>query len=423
MTLGMLIMKRKTHSTLRRRSSSEVHNSSSGFGCQMISYSFHGRRIRVGLICDYLAIGGQERVILNVLKGMDLSRFEPFVYAFRGGALAAEVKALGIPLTLGSQKDPLSWVRGWSEEDQREKTAYREQLSTALRRDRIDAVLIFAWHDGIEAARHAEVPVLIERLDGPSLLAKVPDKSAFDKVICQSATIRASLFERAAEFGLSTDRIELIYPGIDLERFDPRRYDKASERSKLGLCRSEIVIGYIGRLNAGKNIELLMRAVAKINTNYLGQSFRLLIMGPDDGALASLQALQAKHSLLQERVLFVEPHENVAPVMAALDVFAITSKSEGIPNVILEAMAMGLPIVSTDVGSIHEIIKRNGVLVLAPVPELVASCLRDLIKQQQLRNCMARNSLQISRRFGLRAVIGQYEDLIIDALMRASLRK
>jgi glycosyltransferase involved in cell wall biosynthesis len=384
--------------------------------------AIHGRRIRVGLICDYLAIGGQERAILSVLKGMNLSCFEPFVYAFRGGALAAEVKALGIQLTLGSQKDPLSWIQGWTEEDQREKIAYREQLSAALRRDRIDAVLIFAWPDGIEAARRAEVPVLIERLDGPSLLAKVPDKSVFDKVICVSATIRTSLFERAAEFGLSTDRIELIYPGIDLERFNPRLYDKASERSKLGLRRGEIVIGYIGRLNAGKNVELLMRAVAKINTNYLGRSLRLLIMGPDDGALASLQALQAKYPLLKERVLFVGPHENVAPVMAALDVFAITSKSEGIPNVILEAMAMGLPIVSTNVGSVHEVIKRNGVLVPAPVPELVASCLLDLIKQRQLRKCMARNSLQLSRRFELRAVIRQYEGLIIDSLKRASLR-
>jgi glycosyltransferase involved in cell wall biosynthesis len=383
----------------------------------------HRRRIRVGLICDYLAIGGQERVILNILKGMDLSRFEPFVYAFRGGALAAEVKALGIQLTLGSQKDPLSWVRGWTKEDQHEKIAYRKQLCAALRRDRIDAVVIFAWPDGIEAARHAEVPVLIERLDGPSLLAKVPDKSVFDKVICESATIRTTLFERAAEFGLSTDRIELIYPGIDLERFNPRLYDKAFERSKLGLCCGDIVIGYIGRLNAGKNVELLMRAVAKINTNYLGRSPRLLIMGPDDGALASLKVLQSKDPLLQERVLFVEPRENIAPVLAALDVFAITSKSEGIPNVILEAMAMALPIVSTDVGSIHEVINRNGVLVPAPAPELFASCLRDLIKQRRLRESMARNSFRISRRFGLRAVIGQYENLIIKALRHAPFRK
>ncbi len=387
------------------------------------STGIQSRRIRVGLVCDYLAIGGQERAILNVLKGMNLSRFEPFVYAFRGGALAAEVKALGIPLTLGSQKNPLSWVQGWTEQDQREKTQYSEQLSVALRRDRIDAVLIFAWPDGIEAALRAEVPVLIERLDGPSLLAKVPDKSVFDKVICQSATIRATLLERADEFGLSTDRIELIYPGIDLERFDPRRYDKASERSKLGLCRGEIVIGYIGRLNAGKNVELLMRAVAKIPTNYPGQAFRLLIMGPDDGALASLQALQTKYPLLQERVLFLEPCENVAPVMAALDVFAMTSNSEGIPTVILEAMAMGLPIVATDVGSIHEVIKQNGMLVPAPVPEAVASCLRELLKQRQLRERMARKSLQISKRFGLRAAINRYEELIIDALMRTSLRQ
>jgi glycosyltransferase involved in cell wall biosynthesis len=384
----------------------------------VVSVVGQGRRIRVAVVCDYLAIGGQERVILNLLKGLDRSRFEPFVYAFRGGEMVAAVEAAGAPLTIGSLKEPLGW-RDWNGEDMREKDDWNRRLADALRRDGIDAAFVFAWDGGIEAARRAGVPVLIERLDGPGLLGKLPDKSAFDKLICESSTIRALLLERATELRLNPDRIEVIYSGIDLERFDPSRYDRVGMRREIGIEDEDVVIATISRLAPGKNIELLMQALIQVRRDRPARPIRLLVMGPDHGALESLQRMAGEHPLLGERVLFLPPCENVAPTLAAADIFAMTSVGEGIPNAILEAMAMGLPIVSTRVGSIHEVVHRNGMLAGAGDAGAVASCLARLIDRPEDRQRMARESRSVAQRYGLRATMGRYEDLVVNLLGRA----
>ena len=380
--------------------------------------------IRVALVCDYLAIGGHERMLLNMLSGLDSGRFERFVYAFRGGELAATIRSLGVPLVLGSQKDPLSWKHDWSAEDAREKADWGEQLALALRRDGIDAMVNFAWPPGVAAARKAGVAVTIERLDGPGLLGKIPDKSTFDSVVCESLTIAKDLLGRRHELKLDPKRLEMVYPGIDLRHFDPQRYDRGAERHKLGLDDDEVVIGYIGRLAMGKDIQLLLKALKILNKipnrAFSRRGARLLIMGPDAGALASLHDLHDRLGL-GDRVLFAEPREDVAPVLAALDIFATATRGEGIPTAVLEAMAMGLPIVASDVGSIHEIIEDNGCLIAEPTPGAFASALKPLAADPALRECWGQNSRRLARRFSLRYAIGRYEALIVEALERKAL--
>lgn len=371
--------------------------------------------IRVGLICDYLAIGGQERALLNLLKGFDATRFERFVYAFRGGDLAGEIQAMGVPLLLGSQRPPLSWMNHWGDIDVTEKAHWRRELAQALRRDQIDAALIFAWPDGVAAAREAGVDALIERLDGPALLEKIDDKSAFDRIVCQSETTRQHLSSRAAALSLDKARLELIYPGIDLERFDPSRFDKVEERRRLGFGADDLIVGYVGRLDPDKNIDRLMRAIAWSEWPVDGNQIKLLIMGPDAGALDDLKTLR-KHLRLQERVIIADAVLDVAPVLAALDLFALMTSYEGIPNSVLEAMAMGLPIVATDVGSIHEVVERSGELVSGDDPKIFGKVIRDLLKRSDLLDKYGYNGRRLSRRFHLRYASARFEELIDEIL-------
>ncbi len=375
------------------------------------------RPIHVGFICDYLAVGGQERALLNLLAGFDTNRFCLHVYAFRGGEMAERIKAMGISLLIGSPKPPLNWKQSWTTKDVEEKLAYRRQLTEALRHDNIDAVVNFAWPDGVGAACEANVRVMIERLDGPGLLDKINDKSSFDSVVCQSATIHDQLFSQSGSLGLDRDRIELIYSGIDLERFDSGRFCRNAERQRLGLSANELVIGYIGRLAAGKNIKVLIKAFARIDEKVEGLSVKLIIMGPDAGDLHQLKIVCERLGL-NERVLFVEPVEDVAPTLVALDIFAIPTLGEGIPNAILEAMAMGLPIVAADVGSIHEVIDGNGFLVPQPDPVTFARPLKRLIRSVKLRERCGTNSQRIAQRFNLKYAVKEYELLIIRHLAR-----
>ena len=373
------------------------------------------KRVRLAFVCDYLAIGGQERICLNLLTGLDRTRFDPFVYAFRGGALAPAFRALGLPLLIGSDRDPLAAEVDWTPEDAAEKAVYRDTLAAALARDRIDAALVFAWRDAFPAAQRAGVSVLIEKMDGPGLLGKIADKSGFDRVVVESATLRNQLLAQRKELGLDEERVELVFPGIDLAHFNPLRFDRDVERKRLGLDPQALMVGTVGRLIRDKNIKVLIHALAWLRAQGCREPIRLLILGPDGGVRAELEAL-ARDLEIDDWVDFRQAVEDVAPVLAALDVFAMVSLREGLPTAILEAMAMGLPIVTTGAGSIPEVIRDNGILVPGPGPEGLGRRLRDLLLDPARRLSMSRASRNLAARFALRHSIGRYEDLVLQCL-------
>jgi glycosyltransferase involved in cell wall biosynthesis len=372
-------------------------------------------RVRLAFICDYLAIGGQERICLEMIRGLDRRRFEPFLYAFRGGALEPAFRALGIPVVIGSSRDPLHAEKEWTDTDRAEKEAYQGRLTEALRRDSIDAALVFAWRDAAPAAQCAGVRVMIEKLDGPALLGKIGDKSGYDRVVAESTTLLAALTARAGEFGLDEERIEYVFPGIDLEQFDPGRFDRDAERDALGFGPADLVVGTVGRLIPDKNVKLLVRAFATITPEAIPDTLRLLVVGPDGGALDGLRTL-ASNLGISERVTFLPATSHVAPVLAAIDVFAMTSLREGLPTVILEAMAMGLPVVTTGAGSIPEVMEGNGFLIPGFGPEGIGQRIAKLCVDRELRAKMGQRSRAIATRFASRHSIGRYEEMILECL-------
>jgi len=375
----------------------------------------HAQRVRLAFICDYLAIGGQERICLELIRGLNRDRFEPFLYAFRGGALEPSFRALGIPVLVGSCRDPLAAAREWTAADAAEVEAYRGTLADALERDEIDAALVFAWRDALPALKQAGVRLVIEKLDGPALLGKIEDKSGVDRVVAESATIRETLIASATDFGLNEDQIECILPGIDLQVFDPDCYDRASERTALGIGSEDFVVGTVGRLIPAKNVALLLRSFAAIDCTLISVVARLLIVGPDGGSLAELLTL-ADELGVAGQVNFLPATDRVAAILSVMDVFAMTSQREGLPTAILEAMAMALPIVSTGVGSIPEVMQGNGFILDRCSPGDIAQHFRKLLRNPQLRRDMGRQSRAFAARFAIRNSVGRYEDLVFEGL-------
>ncbi len=159
-------------------------------------------------------------------------------------------------------------------------------------------------------------------------------------------------------------KVRVIENGVDLSRFLPDPADRAAARSALGIGADDWVVGTVGRIEAVKNHGRLLRAM----TPLLSRGARLVIVG--DGAeraglVAAIAALPDEAT--RGRVHLPGLRRDIPHLLRAFDVFALSSDSEGLPLALLEAMAAGLPVVSTAVGGIPAVVAdgRSGLLVAA----------------------------------------------------------
>jgi hypothetical protein len=122
---------------------------------------------------------------------------------------------------------------------------------------------------------------------------------------------------------------------------------------------------------------------------------------------------------IADRVRFLGPCADVPAVLAALDVYALTSIYEGVPFSLLEAMAMGLPVVTTPVAAVGELIAGNGVVVGTSDPYQTYLALRDLFRRPALRAALGRRSRALAREHGVERMLGRYEQVLEEALAEA----
>jgi glycosyltransferase involved in cell wall biosynthesis len=182
-------------------------------------------------------------------------------------------------------------------------------------------------------------------------------------------------------------KIVIVTNGIHLERFHPDDAVRAAVRLELGIPASAWVVGTVGRVDDMKNHVLLIEAMAPL----LATDVRLVIVGDGparatiDSAVAGLAAPRLVH-VLGRRM-------DVDRLLPAFDVFAMSSRSEGLPLVLPEAMSAGLPVVSTAVGGIPDVIEDGVTGILCPVD---AGALRAALSAMQ-------HDRERSRRMGKRA--------------------
>jgi len=368
--------------------------------------------IRVGFICDTFELGGQELGCLELLKRLDRSRFAPYLYTFRPGNLLDDVAALGIPIVIGHNK-PAS-DDSWTDADEAVRTEYRERLTAKLRDDRIDVCIVYAWRDGIGAAQDANVGAIIERVDGIDLGSRISDKSPCAKIICEAKAVRDVILAQRSILKCRREQIKIIRNGIDLARFNPARYDREECRAALGFDAHEFVIGALSRLAPEKNLEILLRGIEFVVRKFGDRNvpIRGVIAGPDCGSRERLVAEAARLGIA-DRVRFLPQTFEVPRLMRALDAFAITSLYEGTPFALLEAMAMGLPIVATPVGAIPETIDGNGFLVSVLHAWSIGKAIHQLRSNAPLYGTLAARSRMLSKRYDVKRMVRQYQALIM----------
>ncbi|MDZ7345055.1 MAG: glycosyltransferase [candidate division KSB1 bacterium] len=318
-------------------------------------------RLRLLQIVDGFRLGGAENKLCELIANLDRQKFE-ILLANVGpsGPLAEKFNRLGIeifhfPRRFGFDPLPL-----W-------------QLFRLMRQRRIDVVqTTLLWADlvGCIAAGLAGVPAILswetvshegdpfhnnfQRRFGYRLAMKFADV-----IVPVSEEIKRSLMRRRY---ISHRKIRVVYYGVDLKKFYPNGRDAAlAKRQEFGAGPDDIVIGVFARLEPPKGHRFLLEALPEVVKRY--PQVRVILVG--DGALRPTLEAKIRELRLAEHVALLGMRKDMNDLLNAVDLFVLPSISEGLPNVILEAMACQKPVIATAVGGIPEVVqhRENGYLV------------------------------------------------------------
>ena len=213
------------------------------------------------------------------------------------------------------------------------------------------------------------------------------------------------------------DRVRLIWNGAPLEEFAPVPQERAlAVRRSLGLPDGALVAGTIGRLNAQKGHRYLLDAAARLLARLPG--VRVLVAG--DGDLMDALREQARTLGIAGQVVFAGHRTDVPDLLAALDVFCISSLYEGTPLALFEAMAAGKAIVSTSVDGCREVLEDGVTGVLVPPADAGALALgiERVLCDGALREALGRQALAASRRYDVRTCVDAMQAFYDDLLAR-----
>jgi glycosyltransferase involved in cell wall biosynthesis len=283
-----------------------------------------------------------------------------------------------------------------------------------LRRQRPDVVLFGTfkkiWLGGLAAAL-AGVPLRVARIglasDTPRRLKYRIALARWIDVIVLNAESMRPAFVRGMPAG-STARVVVIHNGVARPAVTTPARDV---RAAHGIPADAVVVGTVARLARQKRLERLIEAVALLPPHV----HALLVgVGPER---ALLERTIARHAL-GGRVHLPGHSEDVGSFLAALDVFVICSDQEGMANAMLEAMTMGVPVVSTPVSGAAEALEplpsgvRPGLIADGFSPAALAAELRPLIADTQLRASMAAAAARASERFSVEHMIDSWDALL-----------
>jgi glycosyltransferase involved in cell wall biosynthesis len=205
----------------------------------------------------------------------------------------------------------------------------------------------------------------------------------YEKVVCVSEDLHRAC--RAC--GVPDDRCELLENGVDLDEY-ARRRSVAEAKRRLGLSPGRLLVGAAGRLSAEKGFDLLIRAVDRLLRD--GLDAELILVG-EGGERAALEALVGELGL-GDRVRLLGYRPDLPVWFEAMDGFALSSLREGLPNVLLEAMALETPVVATRIAGVPRLVRHgeNGLLVGPGSVDELAEALGRLLRDAGLRRRLAR---------------------------------
>jgi len=371
------------------------------------------RKITVLHLIGSLRVGGAEQQLVSLAPLFDRERFRIIVATMEpSGTLVERLRASNTDVRALNFRMRYFLPRLW-------------RLCCLLRREEVDILHTHMFHAswyGRIAGLCARVPVMIATDHGQELWKK-PWDIAFERFANKYTALRIAVSQDVAEIlktreGVPANKLLVIPNGVDVERFQAGKSGRESVRSQLGFQDGAIVVGTVARLVEPKALHFLIKAVAQVSKAV--PQVRLVIVG--DGPLRGDLESAAADQGISDRVLFTGSRSDIPEMLAAFDIFALSSISEGLPVSLLEAMAAGKPIVATKVGGIPEALAdgREGLLVEPGDPDALAEAVRELACNPDLAARLGRQAAEkVAAEYSIAATVRKLEEVYLRLLDRA----
>jgi len=361
---------------------------------------------RLAFLITSLSWGGAQVQLVRLARELKTRGWDIRVISMiEPGVFAEELHEVGIPV------DTLSMNRGVPAPSGIFKTV------SILRRWNPVVLCSFMYHAnllGRAAGRMVRVPVIVSSIRNENLGNRMRERIdrltnwASDAITTNSRLAAAGLTQRGV---VAPGRLLVIPNSIQVDRYAANPGDRERQRQEMGIREDEFLWLSVGRLEKDKDHENLLAAMRLLHQDGIKTSARVAGEGPERGALEGMAA----NLDLRERVQFLGTRRDLGPLYNAADGFVLPSRREGLPNVIMEALASGIPVVASRVGGVPELVQEGetGFLVPPRDTEALSTAMRRLmeIPPSQRREMGERGRKHVEESFGVGAVTDQWESL------------
>lgn len=363
------------------------------------------QRINVLELIGTLKFGGAEKQVIGLSKNLDKEKFNVIICCLGGGrSLEEELKGEDIEIVHLHFRRRYFFIGLY-------------KLIELIRKNKIDifhAHLFGSGFWGRIAAVLAGVPVIIYTEHGKCLWKKtrhilferIANKFS-DMVITVSEDIRKLCINRE---NTPPEKVTYIPNAVDFREFEVSEKVASEKRGELGFKDEDLIIGTVARLNFAKAIDYMLGAFAIVREKL--PSSKCLIVG--DGELRNDLENCAKELGIEDDTIFLGARNDIPELLSIMDVFVLSSITEGTPVSLLEAVVARVPAVGTDVGGIPEVIEDgvSGILVPPKDKEKLARGIIDLLKDAELKKKVVNNAYnKVKERFSITSTTKRIEKI------------
>ena len=360
---------------------------------------------RVLHVIDTGGPGGAETVFLQTATRLDPDRFHSVAVVGGAGWLAQQFRERGVSPLVVPAKGSLNGRYLW-------------RLLRLARGHRSDVIVAHLYGSAVYASLAGmllSIPVVsvlhghtdVEGAGRLSSLKATVVRRGSRKIIFVSQRLQEHLEPR---LHLADSQCAIIPNGVDMEVFRPGR--DRSLRAELGISDDTALVGAIGNVRPPKAYDVLLRA-ARIAVDR-SQRLHFVIAGDCSNDLGGRLGQLSRDLGLERHVTFLGLRSDVARILNNLDVFVLSSHTEGFSIACVEAMACGIPVIATRSGGPEQILEGEaGILVPTDEPESLALAIEQLITSKDLAATLtSRATHRVQERYSLAAMLSRYEDLL-----------